>query len=39
MTGRNSFILRSKPRVVSSASFVGEKEGEGPLGSCFDVVC
>ncbi|MBQ5488405.1 MAG: stage V sporulation protein AD [Clostridia bacterium] len=39
MTGRNSFVLRSKPRVVSSASFVGEKEGEGPLGSCFDVVC
>lgn len=35
--GRRSFILRSRPRIVSSASFVGEKEGMGPLGGCFDV--
>lgn len=36
--GRQSFILPSKPRLVSAASFVGKKEGEGPLGKLFDVV-
>lgn len=39
MRGKCSFELKSRPRIVSSASFVGEKEGEGPLGSLFDVVC
>ncbi len=37
-TGKQSFILPSRPRIVSSASFVGSKEGEGPLGGRFDVV-
>lgn len=37
-TGKQSFILPSRPRIVSSASFVGSKEGEGPLGKSFDVV-
>lgn len=37
-TGGRSFSFRSFPRIVSSASFVGEKEGKGPIGSCFDVV-
>lgn len=36
--GMQSFILPSMPRIVSSASFVGGKEGEGPLGDRFDVV-
>ena len=36
--GSQSFILPSKPRIVSSASFVGKKEGEGPLGKLFDTV-
>ncbi|MCR5610771.1 MAG: stage V sporulation protein AD [Clostridiales bacterium] len=36
--GKQSFILPSKPRIVSSASFVGSKEGEGPLGNRFDTV-
>ena len=36
--GKHSFELKSKPRIVSSAAFVGKKEGEGPLGDKFDVV-
>ena len=36
--GTQSYLLPSKPRIVSSASFVGSKEGEGPLGKCFDAV-
>ncbi|MBR5947503.1 MAG: stage V sporulation protein AD [Clostridia bacterium] len=34
--GKYSFTLDSKPRIVSSASFVGDKEGQGPLGEGFD---
>lgn len=37
--GERSFILPSAPRIVSSASYVGPKEGEGPLGGSFDVIC
>lgn len=37
--GEQSFVLPSAPRIVSSASYVGPKEAEGPLGSSFDVVC
>lgn len=37
-TGKRSFILPSRPRIISSAAFVGSKEGEGPLGKSFDVV-
>jgi stage V sporulation protein AD len=36
--GAQSFFLPSMPRIVSSASFVGRKEGEGPLGRLFDTV-
>ncbi|MBR6007077.1 MAG: hypothetical protein IK064_05560, partial [Clostridia bacterium] len=36
--GKHSFQLPSCPRIVSSAAFVGPKEGAGPLGSEFDVV-
>ena len=36
--GTQSYLLPSKPRIISSASFVGKKEGEGPLGKCFDTV-
>ena len=36
--GKHSFRLPSCPRIVSSAAFVGPKEGAGPLGSEFDVV-
>lgn len=37
-TGSRSFRLPSAPRIVSSAAFVGSKEGEGPLGKYFDTV-
>ena len=36
--GERSFVLPSQPRIVTSASFVGRKEGEGPLGGSFDTV-
>ncbi len=35
--GKHSFELTSRPRIMASAAFVGSKEGEGPLGSEFDV--
>ena len=34
--GRHSFELCSRPRIISSASYVGDKEGKGPLRECFD---
>ena len=36
--GKQSFILPNCPRIVSSASFAGKKEGEGPIGKKFDRV-
>ncbi len=38
-TGKRSFRLASPVRIVSSGSFVGEKEGQGPLGKKFDTIC
>lgn len=37
--GKSSFVLNKRPHIVSTASFVGDKEGKGPLGSSFDVIC
>lgn len=36
--GRGSLCFSEAPFILSSASVVGTKEGEGPLGSCFDMV-
>ena len=36
--GRQSIALANPPAVVGHASIVGKKEGEGPLGSSFDVI-
>ena len=36
--GKSTFVLENTPSVTGYASIVGEKEGKGPLGSCFDVV-
>lgn len=36
--GRQSFVLPTRPRVKSFAAIVGDKEGKGPLGRCFDSV-
>lgn len=33
-----TFIFEKSIRVISSAGVVGGKEGEGPLGKCFDKV-
>ena len=37
-TGRQTLRLGS-PSIVSFASVVGQKEGEGPIGHCFDKIC
>ena len=36
---RNTFITDTPPSVRSYAAVVGDKEGDGPLGDCFDEVC
>lgn len=36
--GKQSLRFAEPPYIISSASIVGKKEGEGPLGNCFDVV-
>ena len=36
--GSGSLCFSKAPIIVSTASVVGKKEGEGPLGDCFDVV-
>lgn len=35
---RGSFKFDLMPRIASFAAVVGKKEGEGPLGACFDTV-
>ena len=36
--GKQSLAFAKAPYIISSASIVGKKEGEGPLGNRFDVV-
>lgn len=36
--GKQSIRFESLPRILEAASTVGEKEGQGPLGECFDEV-
>lgn len=36
--GKGSLCFSEAPFILSSASVVGTKEGEGPLGGCFDMV-
>lgn len=36
--GTQSIQFEQAPYILSSASIVGTKEGEGPLGKFFDVV-
>ncbi len=38
MKGKQSIEFREAPHIISSASVVGPKEGEGPLGEAFDLV-
>lgn len=37
--GEQSLIFPREVYLTSSASVVGKKEGEGPLGSLFDMIC
>lgn len=37
--GSQSLQFEMAPYILSSASVVGKKEGEGPLGELFDMVC
>ncbi|MBS6518718.1 MAG: stage V sporulation protein AD [Clostridium sp.] len=36
--GKASIIFDESPCIYSAAAITGQKEGEGPLGSCFDQV-
>ena len=37
-TGRRTVCLTDPPSIIGSASAVGKKEGEGPLGRSFDII-
>lgn len=36
---RSTIRLTNSPAIVASAAVGGKKEGEGPLASCFDILC
>jgi len=36
--GSGSLCFSKTPFIISTASVVGKKEGEGPLKHCFDVI-
>lgn len=36
--GKQSIAFKERVRILSAASIVGDKEGEGPLGHLFDMV-
>ncbi len=38
MVGNGSLCFSKAPFIISTASVVGKKEGEGPLKHCFDVI-
>lgn len=37
--GKQSLCFEKAPHILAAASIVGKKEGEGPLGNKFDMVC
>ncbi|MDO4343743.1 MAG: stage V sporulation protein AD [Eubacteriales bacterium] len=37
--GKQSIEFTKAPHVIGAASVVGKKEGEGPLGNSFDIIC
>ena len=39
MKGTQSIAFSESPYLVSAGSVAGKKEGEGPLGSLFDLIC
>ena len=36
--GEHTVVFENPPRILSTANIVGDMEGEGPLGSAFDMV-
>ena len=36
MIGKQSIQFERAVHILSAASIVGKKEGDGPLGKCFD---
>ncbi len=36
--GKHTIYFHNEPRIISSYSIAGKKEGEGPIGKCFDYV-
>ena len=36
--GLQSIAFEQSPFLITSASVVGKKEGEGPLGNMFDLI-
>lgn len=38
MIGKQSILFSNPPYIIAAASIAGKKEGEGPLGTLFDVV-
>ena len=39
MKGSQSLSFQKPPYILASGNVVGKKEGEGPLGKEFDVIC
>ena len=37
--GTSSISFQEPVFIQSCASVTGQKEGDGPLGSCFDMIC
>ena len=37
--GASSISFQEPVFIQSCASVTGQKEGDGPLGSCFDMIC
>ncbi|MDF2538330.1 MAG: hypothetical protein K0S76_1351 [Herbinix sp.] len=38
MVGKQSVMFQNPPCIIAASSIAGKKEGEGPLGSLFDVI-
>lgn len=36
--GEQSVVLKTKPRILASAAIAGDMEGEGPIGTHFDII-
>ena len=39
MIGKQSVSFKQCPYILSTGNVAGKKEGEGPLGKCFDMIC